>query len=80
MSKNVNYLLIGLNYKKTMKNLLISGQTLQEWDIDKILTENEPKKSLKQMVEDMEFNIYRDEQNEKDFYETFHLAQRIKNY
>ena len=63
-----------------MKNLLISGQTLQEWDVEKLLEQDKPTKSLKRMVEDMEFNIRQYRQERREMYENFYLNERLKKY
>ena len=65
-----------------MNNLLISGnsETTKTWDVETILKDDRPSKSLKRMVEDMEFEIRKYQNERRMIYENFYLNERLKKY
>lgn len=68
--------------RNIMNNLLISGnsETTKTWDVENILQDDRPTKSLKRMVEDMEFEMRAYSQSRREMYENFYLNERLKNY
>lgn len=60
------------------KTLLVSGNTLQEWNIEEILT-NEPKgKSVKEMFSDMQYELKLYSQSRKEMYENYYLDLELR--
>jgi hypothetical protein len=58
-----------------MKTLLISGNTLQEWDVEKIL-DNKSKHSPKDIYGEIMFHAETYSNERKDMYNLFQLEQR----
>ena len=54
-----------------MKTLLISGDTLQEWNVEEIISNKI--KSTKEQVEQIQIYNYEDKMRVKDFYESSYL-------
>jgi hypothetical protein len=54
-----------------MKTLLISGNTLQEWNVEEIISNKI--KSTKEQVEQIQIYNYEDKMRVRDFYESSYL-------
>ena len=54
-----------------MKTLLISGDTLQEWNVEEIISNKI--KSTKEQVEQIQIYNYQDKMRVRDFYESSYL-------
>jgi len=54
-----------------MKTLLISGDTLQEWNVEEIISNKI--KSTKEQVEQIQIYNYEDKMRVRDFYESSYL-------
>ena len=54
-----------------MKTLLISGNTLQEWNVEEIISNKI--KSTKEQVEQIQIYNYQDKMRVRDFYESSYL-------
>jgi hypothetical protein len=70
--------LVEFDYLLFMETLLVSGQTLQGWDIDDILTDNTSDKTTKDLYSEMiyDLDVYR--KHRREMYDTYYLLDRIR--